>query len=122
MDQLPLHQILCEILDAPFPDGEDHCYFSPPDNLTMKYPCIRYELEGYDITYADNCNYLMRKKYNVTIIDEDPNSPYVEKLLTTPSINTKPNKPYVADGLYHFTFTLYFSEQRIKEKKLNESN
>lgn len=122
MDQRPLHQILCDVLEAPFPDGEDHCYYSPPDNLTMQYPCICYNLDNYAVTHADNCNYLTWKRYNAMVIDEDPDSPYVEKLLTTFPGNIRFNRSYVGDGLYHFTFTLYFSGQRMKEEKPNESN
>ena len=81
-------------------------YFSPPASIHMKYPCIRYEFSNFNTSYADNQNYLITKRYTVTVIDTKPDSRIPEELLKIPMCNS--DRSYVADGLYHFVFTIYW--------------
>lgn len=113
-----LHDILCGVLGAPFPDGEDHCYFEPPADIAMKYPCIRYNYTNDNDDFADNIHYRNSKRYTVTVIDEDPDSKIPDKLK-----NALPycvlDRVFTVDGLKHFPHTLYFSGPRIKEENEN---
>lgn len=99
-DRLQLHEILCELL------GSRNCYFSPPSDLKMSYPCIRYEMVNTDTTFADNYHYANANRYTVTVIDEDPDSKLRRKLLDLPYCTSDRN--FASDGLYHFVFTLFF--------------
>lgn len=99
-DRKQLHEILCGIL------GSRNCYFSPPANLQMKYPCILYEHSNTDGDFADNQMYLKRKRYTVTVIDPDPDSRIAENLLDLPYCTSDRN--FQSDNLNHFIFTLFY--------------
>lgn len=98
-----LHDILCEDL------GNDQCYFSPPSNIRMWYPCIVYNYDGMLTRYADDKRYLNHKRYSLTIIDEDPDSLIPKRLFSDCRLTyLSEDTIFVADGLYHFAYTLYF--------------
>lgn len=113
-----LHDILCGVVGMPFPDGENHCYFSPPDGMSMNYPCIVYNYINDLDDFADNIHYIRSKRYSVTVIDEDPDSKIPDKMIEIPYCTSYRN--FVVDGLNHFTYTLYYSGPRIKEENKNE--
>lgn len=85
--------------------GTNNVYFQPPTR--MSYPCIKYSLAGVDTTRADNSIYKSTNRYEVTVIDYDPDSTIHMKIL-----NHFPmcgfDRPYVSNGLNHFVLTLYF--------------
>lgn len=86
--------------------GNDNCYFSPPTGFKMNYPCIKYDLDRIDADYADNLPYKTAKKYTVTVIDPNPDSEIPEEMLKIPY--SRFDRTYIADGLNHFVFTLYY--------------
>lgn len=100
--RLLLHQKLLECL----PDESQHCYFQPPENLKMVYPCIRYEREFADTQYADNLPYAHAKRYRVTVITLDPDSDIADKVKQLPY--TSFQRFFVADDLNHDVFNVYF--------------
>lgn len=96
-----LGQKLKEIL------GSNNVYYQAPENTKLKYPCILYELSGSAPTYADNKVYTSMRRYDVTVITRDPDSPIFT--------NIEMNMPYarfdrqiISDGLYHRYFTIYY--------------
>lgn len=99
--RLKLHEEFCEIL------GNRNGYFNPPESIKMSYPCIRYSLSDPDQKYANDKNYRKTNKYEGVIIDHDPDSVIPDKILEHFSM-CKMSKPYRADGLNHFPFTLYY--------------
>lgn len=112
MGRPALHDILCGVLQAPFPDGETHCYFQPPSNTEMKYPCIRYNYTNDDDDFADNIHYRSSKRYTVTIIDRDPDSKIPDRLKDALPYCTS-DRNFAVDGLNHFVYTLYYSGSRL---------
>lgn len=120
MARQALHDILCGVLQAPFPDGEDHCYFQPPGEPGMKYPCIAYNYTNDDDDFADNIHYRSSKRYTVTVIDEDPDSKIPARLKELPYCT--PDRNFAVNGLNHFVYTLYYSGPRIKEEDNNEQD
>lgn len=97
-----LHEKLCEITQS------RNCYFSPPSNIRMKYPCIRYEFDGLKVLQADNRRYYVRQKYSITIIDENPDSYILKRLFEDKDIMyLSMDGSGVADGMYHYYLTLY---------------
>lgn len=98
--RLNLHEDLVKIL------GSKNVYFQPPSNLTMQYPCIRYKREKMDAEYANDVRYKSMTRYQVTVIDRDPDSEIVEKLINYPF--TSHNRHYTADNLNHDVFTIYY--------------
>lgn len=109
MTKKPLHDLLCELL------GSENCYFSPPASIQMKFPAIRYYLSGDYSIYADDLKFKKHKQYTVMVIDPDPDSEMPERVGSLPYC--KLNRTYVADGLNHYVFTLYFSGQRYQKKE-----
>lgn len=96
-----LHAKLCNII------GSRNCYFNPPADFEMCYPCMVYQLSRIDSQYADNKRYLNHIGYTVTIITEDTDSELVQKMLES-DLEGRFDRSYVVDGLYHFVFTVYF--------------
>jgi hypothetical protein len=96
--RLALHEKLCEILDS------RNAYFNPPEDIRMKYPAIRYKLSGIPTTFANNNPYLQNQDYNLILIDYDPDSPLVKKILSLPYC--KFDRHYTASNLNHWSFTI----------------
>lgn len=81
-------------------------YFVPPTNLEMTYPAIVYGLDDIVTLFADDVPYKQSKRYQVTLITRDPDSPAVDALASLPMCSF--NRSYVAENLHHFVFTLFF--------------
>lgn len=86
--------------------GSRNVYFQPPESIKMNYPAIVYGLEDIENTFANDGVYLSRKKYSVTIIDKNPDSPIVDKVATLPTCRF--NRHYKSENLNHYVFLLYF--------------
>ncbi len=98
--RLQLHEVLCELL------GTRCVYFQPPESIEMDYPAIVYGLDDIENTYADGGVYLSTKRYAVTVIDADPDSPIVDRIALLPLCQF--NRSYTKDNLNHYVFELYF--------------
>lgn len=101
MDKRLLLQSLLEIML-----GTDAVYFQPPADVQMKYPCIVYQRDTADTKFADNIPYRFQKRYQLTVIDRNPDSDIPDKVATLPSCILTRN--FVADNLHHDVFNLYF--------------
>ena len=99
--RLELHEKLCELL------GNRRVYYQPPASVKLEYDCIKYSLSGIDTKYANNSNYNAIKQYQVIVITRDPDSNIPDKILKHFPL-CRFNRPYVADNLNHFVFTLYY--------------
>lgn len=109
MGRLPLHDMLCQIL------GNKYCYFTPPADIELKYPCIVYNYTNDQDVFADNLPYISHRRYTVTIIDEDPDSKIPKRLKELLLCSSDRN--FETEGLSHFVYTLYFNGPRIRENK-----
>lgn len=104
--RIELDNVLRAIIDITDPiDGDSHVYFQPPESRKMKYPAIRYKLKGYRKVYANNGAYRLTPSYEVTLIDRNPDSVYVEKMLQLQHCAF--DRHYPSNDLNHFVFTLY---------------
>lgn len=103
--RLELDETLCGIINITEPDGDTHVYFDPPMGLKMKYPAIRYKRKKLNKVYANNIAYMLRTPYEVIVIDKNPDSEYVSKLLELPYCEH--DRHYTADNLHHDVFTIY---------------
>ena len=104
--RLELDEILCGIINITEPDGDTHVYFDPPMELKMKYPAIRYKRTRIDKVYANNIAYMYRTPYELIVIDKNPDSEYISKLLALPYCSH--NRHYTANNLHHDVFTIYY--------------
>lgn len=123
--RLLLHETLCNVLssfgiwfwdpfnfeteslqDAIDNEARKHVYFDPPEGFRMAYPCIVYRRSKIDSQYANNQAYRTVKKYEVTVIDKDPDSMISDKIAMLPQCCHDRN--FVNDNLHHDVFTLEF--------------
>jgi hypothetical protein len=84
----------------------DHVYFQPPNSLTMEYPCIRYRLSDEKAAHADNVPYNHTKRYQLTIIDRNPDTLIPSVVRNLPRISF--SRFYAAENLNHYVYDLYF--------------
>lgn len=81
-------------------------YFQPPANVKMVYPAIVYARDRIDAQHAGNLPYRRTKRYEVTVIDRDPDSPIPDKISGLQSAGF--SRHFVTENLNHDVFTLYF--------------
>lgn len=86
--------------------GSRHVYYQPPEGVKIQYPAIIYNRDDIYNTFADNIVYTQDHKYSITVIDEDPDSTFVQLVSKIPRI--KFVRHYVSDNLNHDVFTLYY--------------
>lgn len=98
--RLELHSLLKTVL------GSDNVYFQPPPTLQMKYPCIVYSRDRVDTNFANNDPYKIEKRYQVTVIDPNPDSEIPDRVSRLRSCIF--NRFYTADNLNHDVYTLFF--------------
>lgn len=99
-DRLELHQLLVNLMSP------NKVYFQPPSSITLTYPCIIYELDDISIYYADSKKYAKSKAYSITLIDQNPDSEIVDKILDLDYCRF--NDHFVSDNLNHYLFTLFY--------------
>jgi hypothetical protein len=99
MDRLQLQQLLEDIL------GSRNVYFQPPPNVVMQFPAIVYRRDNARTEYADNNPYQNTKRYQVTVIDRNPDSDIPDKVARLPMCSY--NRFFVVDNLNHDVFNLY---------------
>lgn len=98
--RLELHEIFCNIL------GSRNAYYQPPASVKMKYPAIVYSRKKIDNLHANNLVYKQLNAYEVTVIDEDPDSEIVKKVSLLPACAH--DRYFTSDNLNHDVFTLYY--------------
>jgi hypothetical protein len=103
-DRNELQQILNELMSDI--GIEPHVYFQPPPNRGMIYPAIVYNRDNTFTQFAGNLPYKHDKRYQVTVIDRNPDSELPDMVATLPQCTH--DRWFVADGLNHDVFTLYF--------------
>jgi hypothetical protein len=86
--------------------GTRNVYFQPPANLRMQYPCIVYKRDTARTRFAGNLPYRYTKRYQVTLIDQDPDSVIPDKIAALPMCTF--DRSFAADNLNHDVFSLYF--------------
>jgi hypothetical protein len=84
----------------------DNVYFQPPPNVQMTYPCIIYKRDDAVTDFADNKPYNNTKNYQVTVIDNNPDSDIPDKVAALPMCTF--DRFYTAENLNHDVFNLFF--------------
>ena len=84
----------------------ENVYFQPPANIQMQYPCIIYSRDGTSEEYANNELYRHAKRYEVTVVDRDPDTEIADKVEALRYASFE--RFFPADDLNHYVFTLFF--------------
>ena len=85
--------------------GSKHVYFQPPESMKLEYPCFIYRRGHNDVHHADNTAYKKDMQYEILLVDADPDSIYLDKILSIPRV--RHNRHYASDNLNHDAFTIY---------------
>jgi hypothetical protein len=86
--------------------GSENVYFQPPENIQMQYPCIVYQRYNAHTRFADDTPYTITRRYQVTVIDPDPDSSIFNKVASLPMCLH--NRFFVVNNLNHDVFNLYY--------------
>lgn len=111
MDQRLQFQTLLEAIMAGTEDDpgvenpEDHVHFQATSNIQLEYPCILYNLDDAFAQFGDNIPYRHHKRYEVTVIDRNPDSKIPDKIRDLPMSSF--SRFFVADNLNHFVFNVF---------------
>ena len=84
----------------------ENVYFQPPSNFQLQFPCIIYERNGSETERADNTSYLHAKRYQVTVIDRNPDSILPDKVEELPLCSF--DRFFTAESLNHHVYNLFF--------------
>lgn len=98
--RLDLQALLVYIL------GSDNVYFQPPPSIKMLYPCIVYNRDYEATRFAGDKPYSHKKRYQVTVIDRNPDSIIPAKIAELPMCIFE--RFYAADNLNHDVYKLFF--------------
>ena len=98
--RLELQALLVDLL------GSNNVYFQPPPTVQMTYPCVVYKRDNAQTDFADDKPYKLRKRYQITVIDQDPDSVIPDKIAELPMCIY--DRFYTADNLNHDVFRLFF--------------
>src|SRR4051794_12566493 len=96
--RLQLHSLLEEITEC--------VYFQPPPKDQVEYPCLLYARDESSVSYANNELYRHAKRYQVTVVDRDPDSTLPDQVEQLPYCAFV--RAFPADDLNHWVFDLYF--------------
>lgn len=72
----------------------------------MNYPAVVYALDDIKKWHANGRVYLSDKKYMITVIETDPDSLIVDKMIELSKCRF--DRMYIANNLYHYVFELYY--------------
>lgn len=104
-DRILLDEIFRDILG----ENRENCYFSPPDKMKMKYPCIVYRLSSIEAIRADNIKYRALEGYDVTVMDRDPDSELRRKVFDLPFSTF--NRSFTSGGINNWVFKVYYGKR-----------
>ena len=99
--RLELHEELCEVLES------RNVYFQAPESVKMSYDAIRYGLAGFNTIRANNGIYRIVNQYDGVVITVDPDTTIPNKMMSRFKMCSF-GRPYTADNLHHYPFTLYY--------------
>ena len=86
--------------------GSENVYFQPPATIKLVYPCIIYKRDEHKEFFADDRLYMGMKRYSVTIIDKNPDSPIPDRLMGLRYCSFSAS--FRTDNLNHDVYSLYF--------------
>ena len=81
-------------------------YFQPPPTIQLSYPCIIYKRDDVKTEHANNLPYSTKKRYQITVIDRDPDSALPDQIAALES--SAFDRHYTADDLNHDVYRLFF--------------
>jgi hypothetical protein len=84
----------------------DNVYFQPPTDIELDYPCIIYRRDSDSSSFADNVRHRHKWRYEVTVIDRNPDSSLVESVVELKFCTF--DRHFTTENLNHDVFHLFF--------------
>lgn len=81
-------------------------YFQPPENQKMQYPCIVYKRTSEFSRFADDVPYARKMRYQIMIIDKNPDSLIPSKIAEIPTAVF--DRHFTKSELNHDVYNLYY--------------
>lgn len=103
--RLEFQTLLTEILGTK-DELESRVYFQPPETIKMEYPCIVYKRSTINTIFANNIPYVTNTRYQVTVIDKDPDSNLPNKIGRLPT--AKLDRHFTFNNLNHDVYNIYY--------------
>ena len=100
MKRYTLHAMFKALIES------DNVYFQPPETVKLSYPCIIYTRKSGDTRFANDKPYSIQIRYQVIVIDKNPDSEISDKLAEMPMCVYE--RHYTADNLNHDVYNLYY--------------
>ena len=82
-------------------------YFQPPTSITMKYPCIVYNMTDKIRIYGSDVIHIKKQGYRLTVIDKNPDSD-IANLAEEKFQYCGVDQYYTVDNLNHIVLSLYY--------------
>lgn len=86
--------------------GVKDAYYQAPDGTRMQYPCIEYHRDDTYKRHASNNPFMMEARYELTVMDEDPDSPIFAAVEKLPKCTL--NRVFAKGQLNHRVYRIYF--------------
>ena len=86
--------------------GNRNVYYQPPETVKLSYPCIIYKRNNIETVFANDRPYQNHVRYEIKLIDRNPDSAILDKLLNLPRCAYE--RSYTGDNLNHDVFNLYY--------------
>ena len=83
-----------------------HVYFQPPETMKIQYPCVVYKRDGLKTLFANDKPYQHKTRYQIIVIDRDPDSDIPAKIAALPLCLF--DRSYPSNNLNHDVYNLYF--------------
>lgn len=81
-------------------------YFTPPDDVTLKFPACVVTREDFDIRKANNKPYMSNMGYKVVYMSKNESDEIFMKISNT-FMYSAFRSEYKVNGLYHKVFVIY---------------
>lgn len=86
--------------------GSENVYFQPPEDYKIEYPCIIYSRSDERALYANDKQYNKQIRYQLIVIDEDPDSVISSEISSLPMCAF--DRHYTKDNLNHDVYNMYY--------------
>lgn len=86
---------------------EDLVHFQPSESIKLTFPCILFKFEGFKDFFANDGRHMLREKYSVTHVYQNPEADLKEEILSA-FLFASFDRQYIADNLYHDVYTIYY--------------
>lgn len=103
--RLQLQSLLEELIGSRS-DGKQNVHFQPPDTVKLVYPCIIYRRSDIDTLFADDNPYISNKRYQITVIDPNPDSLIPDKIGALPKCVF--DRHFTTSGLNHDVYNIFY--------------